>query len=392
MSTKKNFRFAHPFFTNIPLAARPTVSGVGKRMIDHIKTKLEKIPDVRGDSIMKLEDIIGDEGTKEIVTAGSIIFHATGDTGHENGEDQEFVADAMSTDFDINDPAASPAFFLHLGDVNYYDNTDRGYHAQFYVPYKKYPGKIIAIPGNHDGELFKFNGTSTGQTTTLEAFSKNFCRTTPGVPSAAGTIFREMVNQPGVYWMLDAPFVNIIGLYSNIAENPGFIQADSIGKKQVVWLVKTLKNIQRARGKGTRKALMIAVHHPPMSQGSHSSSTDMLADIDKACRDSGIMPDAVLAAHAHNYQRFTRFLDFNGKNMEIPFLVVGAGGRGLQPVAEGTGERIGDYTFDKSLKGFGYTTITVSANLLSIKFIQVEGEQKTLFDSVDVDLTNNKVK
>ncbi len=361
-------------------------------MIDHIKTKLEKIPDVRGDSIMKLENIIGDDGTKEIANAGSIVFHATGDTGHENGEDQEFVANAMSADFDIDNSSKSPAFFLHLGDVDYYDNTDRGYHAQFYVPYKKYPGKFIAIPGNHDGELFKFNGSSTGQATTLEAFKKNFCRDTPGVPTAAGSIFREMVNQPGVYWLLDAPFVNIIGLYSNVAENPGFIQSESIGKKQVIWLAKILKNIQKAREKNIHKALIIAVHHPPLSQGSHSSSVDMLSDIDKACNDSGIMPDAVLAAHSHNYQRYTRYLNFKGKNMEIPFLVVGTGGRGIQSVEAADGQRTADYTFDKSLNGFGYSIISVSSQLLTIKFIQVDGENKNVFDSVMIDLKTSKLK
>jgi hypothetical protein len=72
---------------------------------------------------------------------------------------------------------------LHLGDVIYYDNTDKGYLEQFYVLYKRYPGKIIAIPGNHDSELFKFDGASTGPTKTLAAFMKNFCQPVPAVPS-----------------------------------------------------------------------------------------------------------------------------------------------------------------------------------------------------------------
>jgi hypothetical protein len=93
----------------------------------------------------------------------------------------------MTKDIDIAHPAASPAFFLHLGDVNYYDNTDSGYHEQFYVPYKLYPGKIIAIPGNHDSELFKYDGQSTGQTKTLQAFQRNFVQPVPSVPPAAGS-------------------------------------------------------------------------------------------------------------------------------------------------------------------------------------------------------------
>ncbi|MFL5742606.1 MAG: metallophosphoesterase family protein [Flavisolibacter sp.] len=393
MATKSTNRFAHPFFTNTPIEQRKTISGVGKRMTDHIKTKLEKIPDPKRDPpTMTLAEIIGEEGARGVESSGSIIFHTTGDTGHENGQDQEYVADAMTEDFNINTPAKSPAFFLHLGDVNYYDNTDRGYHAQFFVPYRKYPGKIIAIPGNHDGEIFKFDGTSTGQKTTLEAFQKNFCRSTPGVPSATGTIYREMVSQPGVYWLLDAPFAQIIGLYSNVAENPGFIQADSIGKKQMTWLTKTLKVIKAQRDKGKRKALFIAVHHPPFSHGSHSSSTEMLADIDKACDVSSLMPDVVLAAHAHSYQRYTRYLSFKGKDMQIPFLVVGAGGRGIQKVDVANGQRMGDHTYDKSLAGFGYLAVTVSQKEIAMEFFHVDGTKKGLFDTIRVNISSNMVE
>ena len=79
--------------------------------------------------------------SRKLKKSKSISFHAVGDTGHESGLMQEFVSEAMAQDYDINHPEKSPAFFLHLGDVNYYDNTDQGYQAQFYIPYKKYPGK-----------------------------------------------------------------------------------------------------------------------------------------------------------------------------------------------------------------------------------------------------------
>ena len=391
MSSKEPLRFAHPFYTTVPVEERTAVEDVGTRMLDFIQTKLEKIPDPKRDPTMKLEEIIGKVGAQQIEAAGIITFHSTGDTGHENGLAQESVADAMTTDYDVAHPAKSPAFFLHLGDVIYYDNTDKGYHAQFYVPYRKYPGKIIAIPGNHDGELFKFDGSSSGQKTTLEAFQKNFCHSPAYVPPAAGTIFREMVSQPGVYWLLDAPFVNIIGLYSNVAENPGFIQAPEIGQKQFDWLVKTLTALKKQRDAGVRKALFIAVHHPPFSHGSHSSSTDMLADIDRACHTSGIMPDVVLAAHAHSYQRYTRTLTFGGKTLNIPFLVVGSGGRGLTQVMAATGQRIGDHSYDKSLFGFGYLTIAVTATQVTLSFFQVQNEKKTLFDKITLDLKTHLI-
>ena len=80
----------------------------------------------------------------------------------------------------------------------------------------------------------------------------------------------------------------------------------------------------------------------------------MLADIDEACQKSGIMPDAVFAAHSHDYQRYTRFVPFGGRSMEIPFIVAGGGGRGLSPhVAKATGAQTGDHSFDKSLQGYG---------------------------------------
>jgi len=56
-------------------------------------------------------------------------------------------------------------------------------------------------------------------------------------------IFRENMTRPGVYWPLDAPFVRIIGLYSNRMENPGYPEdRDSKGKvdqSQITWLQST---------------------------------------------------------------------------------------------------------------------------------------------------------
>ena len=390
-------RFAHPFFTSQPVAARKTVPGVGKRMTDHVAQTLLAIPKpIRNPPTMSLDEIIGQPNSASIAASGSITFHAAGDTGHAGGstEDmQEFVAGAMTRDFNIANPDASPAFFLHLGDVNYYDNTDSGYHEQFYVPYKLYPGKIIAIPGNHDGELFKFDGKSTGQTDTLQAFQRNFVQPAPSVPAGAGSIYRQMVSQPGVYWLLNAPFVDIVGLYSNVAENPGFLSGPSIGTKQTDWLGRTLSGIAAARQNGTRKALFLAVHHPPLSDGSHGSSTDMLAEIDRICQASRIMPDVVLAAHSHDYQAYTRFVSFQGREMQIPFLVAGGGGRGLSPhVAKATGARTGDHSFDKSLRDYGYLKVTVTSATVTLTFYQVAKDGKsTQFDQVKVDLATSKV-
>jgi len=386
-------RFAHPFFTDLPPAERQPFLGA-RRMTEHVEVHLEPIPRVSGESKMTLADVVGRDGAAAIAGEGAISFHAIGDTGHENGQAQEYVAEAMTADFDISHPERSPAFFLHLGDVDYYDNTDRGYHAQFYVPYKTYPGKIVAIPGNHDGELFKFDGKPTGQSKTLEAFQKNFCQKGAATTITSGTVLRQMVSQPGVYWRLSAPLIDIVGLYSNVAENPGFIRSPQIGDVQKRWLTRTLRKIKSERAAGTRRALVVAVHHPPISHGSHSSSADMLVDIDDSCTTAGIQPDALLAAHSHDYQRFTRFVPAGGGRMEVPYLVVGSGGRGLSTkVAVATGQVQGDHRYDKSLRGYGYLLVSVTPQKLDMRFFQVDEKdgKKKAFDQVSVVLATNKL-
>ena len=395
-SSKEVLRFAHPFYTTTPLDERPEVAGIGNRMTDFVKTQLEPIPaPIREDQTMMLAEIIGDAGVAEIEQAGVLIFHSVGDTGMQTGNTEQMVADAMTADYNIADPAASPAFLFHLGDVDYYNNTDLGYHAQFYEPYKTYPGKIIAIPGNHDGELFKYDGTSTGQTSTLEEFQRNFCQPQTGVPVAAGTIYREMISQPGVYWYLNTPFADIVGLYSNVAENPGYISAQSIGNAQKDWLTATLKSIKAARDTGKRKALLIATHHPPISSGNHSSSTEMLIDIDDSCTQAGIMPDAFLSAHSHNIQCYTRYISFGGKDLQIPYVICGGGGRPIQhvPAADGS-VKVTDktdipstHTFDKSIMSFGYLTITATPVELKIDIYTVgESTPKSLYNTITVPL------
>ena len=380
-NTEVAYRFAHPFFEGKEFDT--------KTILDHIKGTLEPFPKTIDKGIMTLSEIIGDNSAKNIEETGSISFHLVGDTGHQNGEAQKAVADAMTVDFDIKNPQNCPALFIHLGDVNYYDNTDAGYHAQFYEPYVHYPGKIIAIPGNHDGELFKYDGTSVGQSTSLEAFMKNFCQDTIGIPPAAGSIYRQMFNQPGVYWQLESPFVDVIGLYSNCAENPGFISAPSIGNDQKTWLDVTLKNIKSKReSSGLTKALVIITHHPPLSHSGHSGSNEMLQDIDDSCKRAGLMYNLFVSGHAHNYQRFTRTVNVDDKNINIPYIVAGTGGRGITNITDADGSQTDDYTYDKSLKGYGYLKLVCTKDSLQTIFYQVDDKsgEKSVFDTVTIKL------
>ena len=121
----------------------------------------------------------------------------------------------MVADFTEANPADVPSFFYHLGDVVYYFGEATYYYDQFYEPIRNYPAPIIAIPGNHDGVVW-----SGDPETTLEAFLRNFCAPSAAPSPDAGGLIRTTMIQPGVYFTLEAPFVRIFGLYSNVLEDP----------------------------------------------------------------------------------------------------------------------------------------------------------------------------
>jgi len=128
------------------------------------------------------------------------------------------------------------------------------------------------------------------------------------------------MTQPGVYFTLDAPFVSIVGLYTNVLEGPGVISSHdgkypTLGNDQLDFLNAELRRLAPARKAGER-AVIVACHHPPVSvDDQHGGSTGLAADIDAASRAAGFWPDAVLSGHAHLYQRFTRKVD----GREIPY-------------------------------------------------------------------------
>jgi predicted phosphodiesterase len=398
-------RYAHPYYTSIPLQERPALPLYGRRALDWSDERLGPIPAPRGDAVMRLADVIGAAGAAEIAQQGAIRFHAVGDTGRHGGnhDDQEHVAARMAEDYHPDGGGGNPAFFLHLGDIIYGPGKERMYRDELYRPYMRYPGKILAVPGNHDGEVF--NETDPEP---LQAFLDNFCQPTPTVPavSQAVGILREMVAQPGVYWRLDTPVVDIIGLYSNILEGPGALggqgsegQTDS---SQRDWLRRTLTTIRGEREAADTKALVFAVHHPPFSHGGHHNSAQMLADIDTVCEQAGVYYDAVLSGHSHNYQRFTRRMTVQGEPREAPFVVAGCGGHGLSPVHERHDakddlhdrDRDGgdsDHTLEQSGAEYGYLLVTVSRTRLTIDMWRA-GSHHHPFDTVTLDLQTHQLR
>jgi hypothetical protein len=242
---------------------------------------------------------------------------------------------------------------------------------------------------HHDGDSYP-----TTDPTPLEAFLENFCDTAQHEFSYHNGVIYSTMNLPGVYWRMRCPLIDIVGLYSNRLENPGMIEggqgpAGGVDTAQKGFLTQTLRNVVAERAAGARKALVIAVHHPPFSGGGHMGSGDMLDDIDDCCRLAGVMPDAVLSAHSHNYQRFTRKLNFGGADWRIPYIVAGGGGRGMTRVSAQTGTTVDDHRLEQYDNGFGYLLVTATSTRLTFQYTSVDEHITDSFDSVSVDLTTH---
>src|SRR5579863_8734981 len=301
------------------------------------KNQVQPIPQIRQNAApnINLADYIPTDVADAIDQAGKITFHAVGDTGAAKVSRSQTAATAIQHEAGVADAMAAevqsqgvngPAFFFNLGDIIYNFGEGQYYYDQFYEPYREYDRPIFAIPGNHDGMVFG-SSSSAPQVPTLAAFLTNFCAAVPGESPDAGGLVRSVMTQPGVYFTLDAPFVSIIGLYSNVLDGPGVISSQGghfpIGDDQLAFLKSELARLKPDRSAGKR-AVILAIHHPPLSaDAKHGGSLGIQKDIDACCKAAGLWPDVVLSGHAHLYQRFTRTVAAaNGK--ETPYIVAGS--------------------------------------------------------------------
>jgi hypothetical protein len=360
--------------------------------------QLEPIPPPRSTTPMELSSVIGGDPVQKIQNAGKITLHTVGDTGGIHTPEFQFaVADAMATDL-----ASGAAFWYHLGDVVYYFGQEQYYFEQFYDPYRNYNAPIFAIPGNHDGAVY------TGETgKSLDAFIANFCTSQPTrSPDSQGAV-RTTMDQPGVYFTLNAPFVKLIGLYSNTSEGgtEGVIADSKVGNAQLTFLKQQLAAAKAERDKGQGRALIIATHHPPFTGSpSHVPSPTMLTQIDQACGAAGIQPDLHLSGHAHLYERYTRTV--GGK--QIPYLVAGMGGYYNLPGLKPPNQRQPSPTPPLSGKDasgnpltlevyndntFGFLRLTISPTSVAGVFVTVDptSGKAGVGDSFTVDLHANTV-
>lgn len=367
----------------------------------------------------------GAEVVQQIESAGRIVFHAAGDIGASTagkypGEIR--VSDAVSRECQLATPDLRPSFLYLLGDLVYDFGEAQYYYDQFYEPYRNYPGPIFAIPGNHDS--FVVPGTPP-RSEPLVTFARNFCAEEPVVTPEAGSLHRTAMTQPGVYFALDAPFVRILGLFSNALEDPGVISSED-GKWKAIpdfQLDFLAAQLQRARRERFAGALLLAVHHPPFNYapppggsgagGLHGGNPVMLGQIDAICRDAGVYPHAFLSGHAHNYQRYTRSIEFGKAPFEVPFVVCGGGGHNVvslvqprsgSPAREPTDGADVTYLDSKPTvdarrltlerhddRTYGFLRIAVDARRLQIGFHQVtsQGALDSPTDQVVVDLATH---
>ncbi|HEX7734953.1 MAG TPA: metallophosphoesterase [Ktedonobacteraceae bacterium] len=325
---------------------------------------------------LTLDSVLTPAQMQTIQDAQKLVFHVAGDTGGVKvPQDQQHVADHMEQDFYASDPAARPTFFYHLGDVVYYYGEARNYFSQFYEPYQLYPAPILAIPGNHDGDVMDPSVPS------LAAYVENFCAPTPRLTKEAGDVSRDAMTEPNVYWTLETPFATVVGLYTNVPEG-GWLD-----EKQTAWLASELSSAP------AEKALIVAMHHPIYSADVlHSGSKYMETILDNAIQQSQRWPDLVFAGHVHNYQRFTRTL----ADREVPYIVAGGGGywnlhrMSLDPQGNplptpypvpGTDVTLASYCADRH----GYLLLESTPLALTGTYIAIPGTRSTVKQASVVD-------
>ena len=281
--------------------------------------------------------------------AKKIVFHTVGDTGGiKNSDYQADVARSIKGDLNSAEP---PVFFYHLGDVVYYNGEIEKYFDQFYEPYDHYAAPIFSIPGNHDGDPIDSTQTS------LDGWVRYFMSPTPQVRPESHDAPRVTLSLPNVYFTLECPLVTIVGMYANVPEH------GSIDSVQQQWLTHEFDTAPED------KALILALHHPVYSFDDHHSGSPRMADaVQHAINESRRVPNLVLTAHVHNYQRIERAIS---KKTKIPFLVVGHGGyyhlHGLntEPGDDAVDPETGAHLVSANDKQHGYVTVVVEKDTIS---------------------------
>jgi hypothetical protein len=148
------------------------------------------------------------------------------------------------------------------------------------------------------------------------------------------------------------------------------------------------------------------VHHPPFSGDvEHSGSSVVDQVLMKAFQAVKRYPNLILSGHVHNYQRFTNVVKGPKGQLQIPYVVAGAGGYTLlsdlqqvngafpkAPFSVGSGLTLEQY----DQKNFGFLRLEVSKTQIvgiyqSAPYVAGGTPAATVVDSFTVDLIKNTV-
>ena len=369
---------------------RPTGPGSARGS----RNKVAQLPfpgEIPKNLVLDLGQIVAASEIAAINQAGQIVFHTAGDGGgvRDGGAQETLVAEAMEADFSDN-RANSPAFFYHLGDVVYYNGEVDNYPIQYFKPYQFYPAPIVALAGNHDSS--PSTSTVPGD---LDQFMKVFCDTKPRplVPD----FDRTSMIEPYLYFTLEAPFVKIIGLYSNNGEGPGVLDPNG-STQQLDFLEAEFERAAAARPKDPR-AVLVAVHHPLFSiSNDHGASPKMLGQVDALMAKTGFIPDAFLSGHVHGFELFIR--EYQGH--DIPYIICGTAGYNDDAHVNEQFRLPADFGNGFSLSQFfdfqyGYMRVTVDKRYLGFEYVGVPkrtvtvSPQTSVLESFNVDLQSHRV-
>lgn len=365
---------------------------------------LRKLPprDPQAPDFMNLEDVLGTGAVQQITQAGQLVFHSVGDTGADKQfriKAEEDVAATMANELSVSNLAERPAFFYHLGDVVYEFGQADCYYGQFYEPFCMYNAPIFAIPGNHDGMVWSDTPPS------LAAFLDNFCSPVVEHAENASSLHRTKMNQPGVFFTLEAPFASIVGLYSNTPDKGAGVistpdpvsQSSAVGQSQKNFLIREIKRLADAKAAGNGKAFILAIHHPPF-KGSNTSVKSLCNDLDDAFNKGGLWPDLVLSGHEHEYSRYTRTV--NGR--QIPYLIAGNGGYNITPNSSFSPPSDPNAKVPQQLaqnnpalrayiKAFGYMKIKVRSDKVAVVFNSTDPAYGHAADTILLDLKTHQL-
>jgi hypothetical protein len=293
---------------------------------------------------------------KHIKSEGEMVFDVLGDSGGvKDAEFQSDVADEMVKALG-QAGADGPQFCYHVGDVVYFTGAHDDYYSQFYEAYEQYTPPIFSIPGNHDGEV-----DDPTQQTSLDGWVAYFMQAKPDVDPISKDAPRVGLNLPNPYWTLITPLATFVGMYTNVPEH------GSIDSNQQQWLTNEFATADEDL------PLILALHHPIYSFDIfHSGSSKMADALENAIRDTGRVPNLVLAGHVHDYQRIEQKIAPDGPT---PFIVCGNGGyHNLHQIHSPNGSVAPD-THAKLIYGkvcWGFMTLTINKKTISGETTEID--------------------